>query len=137
MTLSQAIEELRRRNEPLSTPRQLPNAADVAAMESLLQTQFHPDYKRLLLEASDVDVGPFEPATITRPTSHTYLPKVVASARHYGVPDELFPFCEDNADFYCITKEGHVVFWSHNGWDPSAWPSLASWVQDVWLADYG
>jgi len=137
MTLTEAIEELRRRNEPVPKPMQPPLPEEVAAMESLLGTSFHPDYKRLLLEASHVVVGPLEPATITRPESHTHLPKVVASARRYGVPVELFPICEDNADFYCLTKEGRVVFWSHNGWGPSSWANVASWVQDVWLADYG
>jgi hypothetical protein len=136
MNLDDAIKELRSRNRPTPKCFPLPARTDVAAMEVALGVQFHPDYVRLLLEASDVSVGPLEPATIMAPASHTYLPEVVASARHYGVPESLFPICEDNADFYCLTAEGSVVFWSHNGWDPSAWPNLASWIADVWLADY-
>ena len=137
MTLDEAITELRSRNEPLPVSRRLPTTSEVLEMQAELGLSFHPDYVRLLLEASDVDIGPLEPATITRPNCHTYLPNVVASARHYGVPEQLFPFCEDNADFYCLTHEGHVVFWSHNGWGASTWPDLASWIGDVWLTDYG
>jgi hypothetical protein len=137
MTLDEAIAELRSRSEPLPVPRRLPSHSEVMEMEATLSQTFHPDYARLLLEAGDVDVGPIEIANIVRPDSHTYLPKVVASARHYGVPEQFLPICEDNADFYCLTEAGHVVFWSHNGWSPSSWPDLASWIGDVWLADYG
>jgi hypothetical protein len=136
MTLSEAIGELRRRNEQVPKPVRLPLLREVAEMQALLGVRFHPDYEQLLLQASDVVVGPLEPATITVPARHTHLPKVVASARKYGVPEELFPICEDNADFYCLAEDGRVVFWSHNGWAPSSWPDLASWIRDVWLADY-
>lgn len=134
MSVTAAIQELRGRGNP--KPRfRLPTREEVQAMEQQLGIQFHPEYVELLLSASDIDCGPIEPATIVAPNSHTYLPKVVASARHYGVPEELFPFCEDNADFYCMTREGHVVLWSHNGWEPGSWPDLASWIRDAWL-DY-
>jgi hypothetical protein len=136
MTLSEVLKELRRRDDPAPTSMPFPEPADVAAMEAVLETQFHPDHRQLLLEASDVSVGPLEPATITCPSSHTHLPKVVAKSRRCGVPHDLFPICEDNADFYCLTKDGCVVFWSHNGWDGRSWANLARWIQDVWLADY-
>ena len=136
MTLDEAIRELRSRKEALPSPLRLPNRSEVEEAEALLRVRFHPDYVRLLLEASDVVVGPLEPATITRPHSHTHLPKVVARARKYGVPENLFPICEYNADFYCLTEGGEVVLWSHNGWAPARWNSLAAWVQEVWLAEY-
>lgn len=81
----------------------------------------------LLLEASDVVVGTLElePATITAPESHAYLPELVASARALGVPDSLFPFCADNGDFYCLTAAGSVRYWSHDGANPESWPGLA------------
>jgi hypothetical protein len=137
MTLDEAIAELRRRNEQVPIPMRLPEAREIAEIEAALGVRFHPDYVRLLLQASDVIAGPLEPATITRPSSHTYLPKVIARARSCGVPQELFPFCEDNADFYCLNKEGRIVFWSHNGWNSSTWPNLADWIAEIWLADLG
>jgi hypothetical protein len=132
MTLDQAIRELKIRNEP--TSMQLPSFEEVKAMESLLGITFHADYVRFLLEASDVYAGFIEPATITDPNHRTYLPKVVARGRHYRVPEHLLPICDDNADFYCLTSDGQVVFWSHNGWDSWTLPNLAAWISDVWLA---
>lgn len=133
--LDQAIAELRRRNEPVPLPLRLPTPSEVAAMEATLGVRFPDDYRRFLLEASDVVLGTLEPATITNASDHTFLPSVVASARIYGVPDHLFPICEDNADFYCLAPSGAIVFWSHNGATDERWPSLAHWLQRVWLEE--
>jgi hypothetical protein len=114
----------------------LPTPNEVADMQATLGVTFHPSYEKFLLQASDVNIGGLEPATITRPASHTYLPKVVEGARQWGVPDELFPICEDNSDFFCMTEDGKVVLWSHDGmWKPTVWPNLESWIHEVWLAD--
>jgi SMI1-KNR4 cell-wall len=99
VTLDQAIQELKIRSRTNSM--RLPNLREVNEMESFLGITFHPDYVRVLLKASDVDVGFFEPATITEPSYHTHLPAVIARARHYGVPENLLPFCDDSTDFYC------------------------------------
>lgn len=104
-------------------------------MELLLGLRFQLDYRRFLLEASDVCVGTLEPAQIDDPKSHTFLPKVVAAARECGVPISLLPICEDNADFYCLTGSGQVQFWSHNGKDDKEWQSLGDWIEDVWLGE--
>jgi hypothetical protein len=94
---------------------------------------FPSDYRRFLLKASDVCAGSFEPATITSPRSHTYLPDVVASAREWGVPPELLPICEDNSDFYCLNSAGEICFWSHDSATDECWPNLAAWIEQVWL----
>lgn len=136
MNLDQAFEELRNRNEEVPIPSKPPKDSDVAVMEKQLGVVFHPDYRRFLKEASHIVYGPIEPATIMEPDSHTYLPKVVSSAKAYGVPNDLFPFCEDNADFYCLDATGAVIYWSHNGWDATRYQNLADWIEDVWLYDY-
>lgn len=133
--LQQAIQELRALNEPVPKPIPLPTEADVTQAEHDLGIKFQADYRTYLLTASDVVLGTLEPATITEPESHTHLGSVLEAARSYGVPESLFPFCEDNADFYCLAPDGEVVFWSHNGATDQRWPSLAAWIQQVWVGE--
>ncbi|HJY78524.1 MAG TPA: SMI1/KNR4 family protein [Burkholderiales bacterium] len=133
MTLEQAIRELQTRSRPGRQVGRLPTVEEVEATQKSLNVQFHPDYRRFLLQASNVFVGALDPAQITDSEGRNYLGKVVQSARAYGVPSELFPFCEDNADFYCFTEQGEVRFWSHNGAAQEKWPSLAAWIKEVWI----
>lgn len=134
MTLDDAIRELRSRNEPVPIPTRLPSVAEVDDAERRLAVKFPADFRRYLLEVSDVVFGTIEPVTITQPDSHSDLFRVADDAwQVYGVPRNLLPVCEDNADFYCVNDANEVLFWSHNGWSPEKWPSLAHWIQDVWL----
>ncbi len=96
---------------------------------------FPPDYRRFLMEASDVIVGTIEPATITNPQSHTHLPDIANSAWSLGVDRSWLPICEDNGDYFCLTPRGAIAYWSHNGPTGEQWPDLAAWIQDVWLAE--
>lgn len=132
MSLDEVFEELRRLNEPVPRPLVLPTEAQVRDEEQRAGLSFHPDLRRFLLEASDVTLGYLEPVTIGG--GHTAFKVVLRSARDYGVPDELVPICEDNADFYCITSSGQIVYWSHNGATNETWPDLAAWISDVWIA---
>lgn len=132
-TLAAVLAELRSLDEPVPSPPRLPTASEVAAMEQAIGIPFHADYRRYLLEASDVTLGTLEPATICEPSSHTHLLDIVASARALGVPPELLPICEDNADFYCLDAGGAVHFWSHNGASEESWPDFASWLRNVWI----
>ena len=101
--------------------------------------QSHPDYRRFLLEAGDISYNVLEPATITLPEAHTDLLGIVKRARStWKVPSELVPICEDNADYYCMTPDGRVIFWSHDMQAPTGeeWPDLAAWIEQVWMYDY-
>jgi hypothetical protein len=136
MDLGKVLQVLRDRNEPVPRPLRLPSSAEVDDAERRLGVRFHPDFRRYLLEGSDVVCGLLEPVTITRPDSHTDLFTVAESAwTDYGVPQDLLPVCEDNADFYCMNPSGEVVFRSHNGCTSEKWRSLAEWIQEVWLAE--
>jgi hypothetical protein len=137
MTLDEAIRELRARHEPPPCPMRLPTPDEVTAAERALGVRFHPDFRRYLLEASDADVADLEPVTITRPESHRDLLQMAEGAwRDYSVPPELLPICGYSGDYYCMDADGHVVYWSHNGWDPSWYRDLATWIEQVWLADW-
>jgi hypothetical protein len=136
MDLTAVLQELRTRNEPVPQPFRLPTVSEVDDAERRLGIRFHPDIRRYLLEASDVTCGVLEPVTITCPESHTDLFKVTESAwQSYGVPRDFLPICEDNGDFYCMNSSGEVGYWSHNGWSSEKWPSLADWIEQVWLGE--
>jgi hypothetical protein len=135
MTLDEALTELRARNEPVPRPVRLPTAAEVDAAERRLGVRFPSDFRRYLREASDVTYGTIEPVAITAPDAHTDLFKVARSAWDANrVPRDLLPICEDNADFFCLNVANEVIYWAHNGTTDEKWPSLAAWIDDVWLA---
>lgn len=129
--LNEAIARLRRLSTPVPRPRRLPTESEVRDAETNLGVSFHPDLRRYLLEASDVVYGTHEPVTISG--GHTAIETVVHSARELGVPDGLLPICDDNADYFCITANGDIVYWSHNGATNETWPNLATWITDVWI----
>lgn len=135
MRLSEVIAELRRRSERVPKPPRLPTPAEITSVEATIGVSLPDDYRRFLLEASDVVLGTLEPATVTEPSSHTYLPSVVASARAFGVPRELLPICEDNANFFCLDSAGVVRFWSHDAAADESWPTIANWIEEVWLGE--
>lgn len=121
-------------NEPVPKPLRLPTLDEVSATERTLGIVFHSDYRRYLIEASDVVHGRLEPGTVVPGGGHTDLiPMVQAAWRDMGLPRELLPICEDNGDYYCITGSGEVVYWSHNGPTDERWPDLATWIQKVWI----
>ncbi len=103
-------------------------------VEQQLGVTFHADYRKYLLEASDVVYGTKEPCTVTPDSGHTDLVNVAQTAwDQMGVPRHLLPICEDNGDYYCINEAGQILFWSHNGATDEKWPSLAAWIKQVWI----
>ncbi len=135
MKLSEVIAELRSLNEPVPTPARLPTEAEVANAEERLGVTFHPDYRYFLLHGSDVTLGTIEPAVVTPDAGYLDLVEVATNAWESGVPDDLLPFCESNGDYYCMTDEGQVVFWSHDGSTEETWPDLAHWIRRVWIEE--
>ncbi len=135
MNLTDAIAKLRELNEEVPQPLRLPTADEVAAAEKELDVRFHPDYRRYLLQASDVVYDAVDPAQITDRESHTSLFEVVDGARQMELPDELLPICEDNGSYFCMNARGEVVYWDHNGTTDEKWPDLATWIAEVWIGE--
>ena len=131
--MDETIAELKSLNEPVSKPLRLPTEHDIEKVEKELGINFHPDYERYLLEASDVVYGTLEPATISEDSGHTYIVPLAREAWALGVPRDLVPIAEDNGDYYCMNNKGQVLFWSHNGPTSEKWPSLAVWIKEVWI----
>lgn len=134
MELSKAINELRKLNEPVPTPFRLPTKEEIRAAEARLGVTFHEDYKRFLLEASDVVYGTCEPAAIVPNAGHRDLFQMAEAAWGIdGVPHDLLPFCFDNGNYFCLNEAGEVVYWDHNGTTDEKWRDLAMWIKRVWI----
>ncbi len=132
--MDKIVKKLRELNEEVPIPLTLPAKTNVKKAEDTLNTKFHPDYIRYLLEISDVVFGILEPAQITDPDSHNYLIEIAQTAwTEIGIPKELLPICEDNGDYYCMNQNGEILFWSHNGLSDEKWISLSDWIQEVWI----
>jgi len=134
MNLPDVIAELRELNEPVPKPLRLPNADEVAAAENQLAVKFPDDYRRYLLEASDVVYGSLELAVVIPDAGHLSLVEMAETAwDEMELPRELLPFCEDNGDYYCLNQNGEVEYWSHDGATDEKWKDLATWIKEVWI----
>jgi len=136
VNLPDVIAELRELNEPVPKPLRLPTDAEVDAAEDQLGVKFPADYRRYLLQASDVVYGPLEPAVVIPDAGHLSLTDIAETAwDEMEVPRNLLPFCEDNGDYYCLTETGEVEFWSHDGATDDKWKDLATWISEVWIGE--
>ena len=136
MKLTDVIAKLRRLNEPVPEPLSLPTQIQVEAAERKLKMKFPPDYRKYLLEASDVVYGSLEPAIVIPDAGYLLLTELAESAwSEMDLPRDLLPICEDNGDYYCLNKNGEVCFWSHNGATDEKWPDLATWIEEVWIGE--
>jgi hypothetical protein len=136
MSLDDAIQELRELNECVPKPMRLPTSDEVDAAQRELGVIFHPEYRKYLLEASDVVFGSKEPCTVIPHRGHTDLAGVAQAAwDQMGLSRELLPICEDNGDYFCMTSSGEIVFWSHDGTTDERWPDLATWIKQVWIEE--
>jgi hypothetical protein len=134
MNLSEVIVELRELNEPVPKPFRLPTETEVSAAEKRLNVKFHEDYRRFLLEASDVVVGSLEPAMVAADCGYLNLCEMAEYAwDEMELPLTLLPICEDNGDYYCLNKKGEVEFWSQDGESTDRWDNLAVWIKEVWI----
>jgi hypothetical protein len=134
MELSEVISELRKLNQHVPQPFRLPTEGEVRAAEEKLGVSFHNDYRRFLLEASDVVYGTHEPAVVTPDAGYRGLIQMAEAAwDEDGVPPNLLPFCFDNGNYFCLNEAGVVVYWDHNGATDEKWANLAAWIKQVWI----
>ena len=134
MKIAEVIAELRELNQQVQAPLRLPSEGELTAAERLLNRKFPEDYRRYLLEASDVVYGTLEPAVVVPDAGYLYLVELAESAwTEMELPRDLLPICEDNGDYYCLNNNGEVCFWSHNGTTDEKWPDLAAWIKEVWI----
>ncbi|MEP1095127.1 MAG: SMI1/KNR4 family protein [Cyclobacteriaceae bacterium] len=135
MNLEEVIDELKELNEEVPKPLRKPTNQDLERIEEELGLSLHPDYRTFLLAAGHVIYGTSEPTLALPEHPNMYISNIANEAWELGVSRNLIPICEDNGDYYCITPEGTVEFWSHNGRTDESWRSLASWIKEVWIEE--
>ena len=134
MKLTEVLAELPDLNEPVPKPLRLASETEVDQAEKTLGLKFPADYRRFLLEGSDIVFGALEPAVVTPDAGYLSLVDVAETAwDEMDLPRDLLPFCEDNGDYYCLAADGAVKFWSHHGSTDESWPDLATWIKEVWI----
>lgn len=135
-SIQKAINKLRSLSEETPKKLELPSDDLLDDYEKRIGIKLPSDYRTFLKEASDVFIGYLSPLVISQnEDSGNELSDAIGEAKLLGVPMEWLPICEDNGDYYCIDQNGTVQFWSHNGFTDESWESLASWIQDVWIAE--
>mmetsp|Transcript_2342 Transcript_2342/g.6809 ORF Transcript_2342/g.6809 Transcript_2342/m.6809 type:complete len:144 (+) Transcript_2342:137-568(+) len=120
-------------------PTPLPTEQQVDAIALAAGISFPHDFRRYLLEASNIVYGIKKPVRID--DSYLNFETVLADAREIGVPDNLLPICEDNGNFYCVdTLSEAVIFYDHNdcyvGPESESWSNIAAWIEAVWIGEY-
>ena len=112
----------------------LPNDRLLDSYEKELGFIFPDDYRFFLKEASDSILNGKDALRVTHDKdSPRELFTKANEAWSLGVPSDWLPFCEDNGNYYCLTKLGEVRFWSHDGHSDESWPNLATWIKKVWI----
>lgn len=131
--LTSALADLRASANAAAEPRPLPTEQQVDDAQAALGCKFPPEYRRYLLEASDVVRPPVEPYTIAVVGSFNDLRAGARDAWGGVVPRDQLPFCEHDGNYYCLTPEGVIRLWNKAGVTDTEWPDLASWIRGVWL----
>ena len=132
--MEDVYQKLREMNADVLVPLELPDEDTLVEIEEEILIQLPHEYREFLLKVSDVIFGSIEPATVTDPQSHTYLPELAATAWSVGVPREFIPICEVAGDYYVIGEEGEVKLWRDGDIDEDeSWSTIWHWARDVWL----
>jgi hypothetical protein len=133
--MDEVIENLRRVNESVPVPLDLPTEEDLVDIEEQILLKLPADYRHFLLTVSDVVYGRFEPATAADPHAHNFLPELTVEAWENGLPRYLFPICQDDFRYYCMDSEGIISLWSQEGFADGEWESIWEWADRVWLGN--
>lgn len=132
--MESVISELRKVNQPVPVPLELPDMDDIVQVEEQLLMSLGKDFREFLLTVSDVVYGTLEPVTAVDPQSHTYLPEVAAQAWSKGVPRYLVPICEIGDGYYCVNEHSEVVLWKQGKITEDLWSGVWQWAGQVWLS---
>ena len=135
ISLEEVIEEINKIDNPAGRAHPLPDNALIKKYEHLSGFTFPEEYKNFLRTVSNAFVGFMSPFTLSADSlgNTRDLLDGLNDAEKLGIPNDWLPICEDNGDYYCLTPDGSVRFWDHNGASDEKWPNLATWAKEVWL----
>jgi hypothetical protein len=134
------FEKLKSLSLAVPKPLLLPTENDLKRAEEKLGITFPPSYSEFQLKYSDLNFGTFEPYHLFEDGSYKDIFKAVQEARDAELPNHLFPFLEDNGDYYCFDltstpPEYEVKYWSHNGYTNERWPDFINWIEKCWIGE--
>lgn len=135
MNIDQVLELLKERRETVPKPLRLPTEIGVKQAELDLGFEFPEQYRKFMLEASDVVYGTLEPGLVL-PDLMPYicLRNIAKNGWAIGVPKEVLPFCSDNGNYFTLSQSGNIGYYDHD--DSSHRESEAEfkdWVMEDWL----
>lgn len=132
--IASTISKLKELRIVLPKSQSLPDDHLLNLYEEKLNFKFPKDYRYFLKEASDSILNGKDALRVTyKEDSPRELIVAAHEAWDMGVPNNWLPICEDNGDYYCITKSGEIKYWSHDGSSDETWPDLATWIERVWI----
>ncbi len=138
MEIKEAIKSLRDHHEEPPKQMRLPTEEEIQQAEIDLGFVFPDQFRQFHLEASNVVVGTLEPGVVFIDVlPYINLRSIAKDGWSLGVPQEHLPFCEDNGNYFCITPDGRVSYWDHNGaseYDSSS--CFAEWITNIWIGEY-
>ncbi len=109
-----------------------PSDQEILQAQEKLGVVFPKEYIDFIKSGYDLGDAVVEALEITNPPSHADIYEAVKSARSFlGLPEDLLPICENNSDYYCLTKAGEVVYWSHNGPTDESWLNVKDWQNQM------
>ena len=135
MDIDQVLDLLRERNEPVPKPLRLPTEAEVARAEADLSFIFPAQYRRFMLEASNVAYGTREPGLVL-PDLMPYisLRAIADGGWSMGVPKDHLPFCEDNGNYFTLSSTGALGYFDHDDNTHQVFDvEFKDWILEDWL----
>ncbi len=134
------LERLKQLHEPTPITQSLPTLAQLEAFEKKNGIRFPDSFREFQLHYSHLNVGYYRPYMIDKPDirSLDYQTNLQA-AYDFRLPKNLFPFAEDNSDYFAfdLNSQGpdyEVVFWSHDGiFKEERWDNFLDWVEKDWI----
>ncbi|MBP0583481.1 SMI1/KNR4 family protein [Labrys sp. LIt4] len=131
-----AIDELKDVRLKLPKEQYLPDDAVLDRYESEVGIKFSEDYRKFAKEAIDSIHNGMDALRITPDhSSPRELITALQNGRKIGLPNDWLPISEDNGNYYCITPNGKVRYWSHDGSANEEWDDIGSWIHEVWLGE--
>lgn len=116
----------------MTDPFRPPTDAEIAEAERRLSFKFPSEYVAFLKGGGNVENAVLEPAVVLPGSGHLDLFEIAESAwAHEGVSRDWLPFIEDNSDYFLVSQNGEVRYWSHNGTTNERWPTFSAWFQQV------
>lgn len=105
-----------------------PSDKEIEKAQKKLGFVFPADYIEFIKSGYDLGNSTLEALEINNPISHVDIYETIENARkYYGLPINLLPIVENNADYYCLNERGEIIFWSHNGATDEKWRNISDW----------